>query len=262
MPNRNMLPERRVFLALVLIVSVCAICLMAALAGCSYFAPGAARPDVPDYAVAHGKMMLRIEEAGVKDPLVLQAVRAVPRHKFVPKELRDVAYLPRAVPPDPVVFAKMAELLGLKGGEKVLQVGTGSGYQAAVLSRIAGQVYSVEIMPYLASGAAQRLERLGYSNVTVRCADPAAGWEEHAPFDAIMVTHPVTKIPQALVSQLKEDGRMAVAIGGMRTAENGLWTVSKKDGGVSLHKVPEPPAPHPFTVDEEGWKSRTDGERK
>jgi protein-L-isoaspartate(D-aspartate) O-methyltransferase len=162
----------------------------------------------------------QIEARKVKDPLVLEAMRKVPRHLFVPENLRDQAYTDGPLPigqgqtiSQPYIVALMTELLDLKEGEKVLEIGTGSGYQAAVLAEIAGEVYTIEIICTLADVAEKRLKEMGYQNVTVECADGYQGWEEHAPFDGIIVTAAPDHVPQPLVDQLKVGARLVIPVG-------------------------------------------------
>jgi protein-L-isoaspartate(D-aspartate) O-methyltransferase len=163
---------------------------------------------------------LQIAAREVKDELVLDAMRKVPRHLFVPENLSGQAYSDGPLPigegqtiSQPYIVALMTELLELKGGEKVLEIGTGSGYQAAVLAEIAGEVYSIEIICSLAETAEKKLLEMGYDNVTVRCADGYQGWEEHAPFDGIMVTAAPDHIPQPLVDQLKVGAKLVIPVG-------------------------------------------------
>jgi len=177
----------------------------------------------------------QIEDRGVKDQLVLQAMRKVPRHRFVPEDFVPEAYNDYPLPighnqtiSQPYIVAFMTEQLALKGGEKVLEVGTGSGYQAAVLAEIAAEVFSIEIICELADSAEQRLKALGYKNISVRCGDGYQGWPDQAPFDAIIVTAAPEKIPKPLLDQLKPGGRMIIPVG---TLAQELVLVSKlKDG--------------------------------
>lgn len=162
----------------------------------------------------------QIEARGVKDKLVLDSMRKVPRHLFVAEGLRDVAYTDGPLPigedqtiSQPYIVALMTELLGLKGGEKVLEIGTGSGYQAAILAEIAKEVYTIEIICPLAETAKKRLKGMGYKNITVKCADGYQGWEEHAPFDGVIVTAAPDHIPQPLVDQLKIGGKLVIPVG-------------------------------------------------
>jgi protein-L-isoaspartate(D-aspartate) O-methyltransferase len=162
-----------------------------------------------------------IETRDVTDAQVLEAMRTVPRHLFVPPDFIDAAYGDHPLPigygqtiSQPYIVAWMTELLELKPGEKVLEIGTGSGYQAAVLAELDGvEVYSIEIIPELAEIAANRLEELGYTGVSIKQADGYYGWPEHAPFDAIIVTAAPDHLPAPLVEQLTEGGRLVIPIG-------------------------------------------------
>jgi len=159
---------------------------------------------------------------GHTDAPVLEAMRAVPRHEFVPAEVSGQAYADRSLPiglgqtvSQPYIVALMTHLLEVKPGDRILEIGTGSGYQAAVLARLAGEVYSVEIVEELARRAAQTLERLGYTNITARIGDGYQGWAEHAPYDGIVVTAAPDHVPPALVAQLKPGGRLVIPVGGL-----------------------------------------------
>lgn len=161
-----------------------------------------------------------LRRRGIKDLRVLEVMSRVPRHLFVPKKQRLQAYQDRSLPigdqqtiSQPYVVALMTELLKLKGNERILEVGTGSGYQAAVLSLLVKEVYTIEIIPSLAESAQERLQRLGYSNVVVKSGDGFFGWEEKGPFDGIVVTAATKKIPQPLWSQLREGGRLVMPLG-------------------------------------------------
>lgn len=178
----------------------------------------------------------QIQGRGVVDARVLDAMRTVPRHLFVPSPLRSRAYDDRPLPigngqtiSQPFIVAFMTEALGVSARHKVLEIGTGSGYQAAVLSRLAKEVYTIEIVPALARRAADTLKSLGYSNVRVREGDGYAGWPEHAPFDRIMVTAAPERIPPPLIEQLTPGGRMVIPVGG---AEQWLTVVEKTPNGV------------------------------
>jgi protein-L-isoaspartate(D-aspartate) O-methyltransferase len=174
-----------------------------------------------DFKVMREKMVeTQIKARGVKDPRVLSALLKVERHRFVPKEYLNSAYSDQPLPigegqtiSQPYIVALMTELLELKGDEKVLEVGTGSGYQAAILAELAKEVYTVEIVESLASTAKNRLLELGYQNVKVKAGDGYLGWPEAAPFDAIIVTAAPDHIPKRLLDQLKEGGRMVVPVG-------------------------------------------------
>ena len=162
----------------------------------------------------------QIEARDVHDDRTLAAMRKVARHLFVPPAVASEAYADHPLPighrqtiSQPYIVGFMTEALGLKGGETVLEVGTGSGYQAAVLGEIAAKVYSIEIVEPLALEAKERLKRLGYANVEVRAGDGYAGWPEAAPFDAIMITAAAPRIPEPLKQQLKDGGRLIVPVG-------------------------------------------------
>ncbi len=177
---------------------------------------------IPDLQTRRNLMVEeQIEARGVRDPATLSAMRAVPRHEFVPLRLRDEAYADYPLPighgqtiSQPYIVAFMTEVLRPQPGEKILEVGAGSGYQAAVLAQMGAEVYTVEIVEPLAELAGQTLERLGYESARVRHGDGYRGWPEHAPFDAIIVTCSPEKIPPDLVAQLRDGGRMIIPVGG------------------------------------------------
>ncbi len=175
----------------------------------------------------------------IRDKRVLEAMRAVPRHEFVPGEAQAQAYEDRALPighgqtiSQPYIVAFMTEKLSPRPTDRVLEIGTGSGYQAAILSRLVREVYTIEIVEPLGVSAAEVLKRLGCDNVHARIGDGCAGWPEAAPFDAIMVTCAPDKIPKALVDQLKEGGKMIIPVGPERGRQN-LYLMQKLDGKVS-----------------------------
>ena len=162
----------------------------------------------------------QIEDRGVRDPRVLAAMKTVPRHLFVPGPERDRAYDDRPLPigygqtiSQPYIVAYMTEVLQLTGRENVLEIGTGSGYQAAVLSRTASRVHTVEIVPQLSQIARDRLAGLGYDNVNIKNDDGYFGWPENGPYDAIIVTCAAGHIPPPLIKQLKNGGRMVIPVG-------------------------------------------------
>ncbi len=165
-------------------------------------------------------MVEHLAQRGVTDSLTLAALRTVPRHLFVPTQLIDSAYADRVLPigygatiSQPFVVALMTAALRLRPGERVLEIGTGSGYQADVLATLGGRVYTIEIVDSLASSSAMRLARLGYDHVQVRLGNGWQGWPEAAPFDAIIVTAAPDSIPPALLSQLGPGGRMILPLG-------------------------------------------------
>ena len=179
----------------------------------------------------------QIEKRGVKDQRVLHALRRVPRHEFVPASERSIAYEDYPLPighgqtiSQPYIVGFMTELLQLKPGDTVLEVGTGSSYQAAILAEIVKEVVSIEIIDALAKSAAKRLERLGYKNITVASGDGYFGWKERATFDAIIVTAAADHIPPPLLRQLKVGGRMAIPVGRTGWTQN-LLLVEKQEGG-------------------------------
>jgi protein-L-isoaspartate(D-aspartate) O-methyltransferase len=168
------------------------------------------------------RMMVQeqIEQRGVKDPAVLRAMRSVPRHLFVPETVREHSYADHPLPigrgqtiSQPYIVAFMTELLGPSKDLRVLEIGTGSGYQCAILAETFGEVYSIEIIPELAGTAAARLRELGYRNATVRAGDGYAGWPEKAPFDRILLTAAPPEIPQALIDQIAKGGRLLAPVG-------------------------------------------------
>jgi protein-L-isoaspartate(D-aspartate) O-methyltransferase len=162
----------------------------------------------------------QIEDRGVRDKRVLAAMRKVPRHLYVPREMEPYAYADQPLPigygqtiSQPYIVAFMTEALELKPQDRVLEIGTGSGYQAAVLAELVQDVYSIEIVEPLGREAAERLKRLGYSNIQVRIGDGYRGWPEAAPFDAIIVTAAPDHVPPALVGQLRQGGRLVLPVG-------------------------------------------------
>ncbi|MBP9945112.1 MAG: protein-L-isoaspartate(D-aspartate) O-methyltransferase [Vicinamibacteria bacterium] len=165
-------------------------------------------------------VVTQIIARGVRDARTLQAMRDVPRHLFVPPALLKQSYEDHPLPighgqtiSQPYIVAFMTEALGLKGGETVLEVGAGSGYQSAVLSRIAARVFGIEIVEPLAREARERMVALGYGNVEIRAGDGYAGWPEHAPFDAILVAAAAPRVPEPLKRQLKDGGRLILPVG-------------------------------------------------
>ncbi len=185
-------------------------------------APTPTPPATADRFNAPRQQMVaeQIRARDVRDVAVLRALETVPRHEFVPVEWLAQAYEDHPLPighgqtiSQPYIVAAMTELAQIKRGDRVLEIGTGSGYQAAILAALTDQVYSVEIIPALAESAAANLKRLGYTNVVVKNADGYNGWQEFAPFDAILVTCAPDHIPPPLIAQLKDGGRMIIPVG-------------------------------------------------
>ncbi|MDM9631723.1 protein-L-isoaspartate(D-aspartate) O-methyltransferase [Robiginitalea aurantiaca] len=185
----------------------------------------------------------QLEARDISDSSVLAVMRRIPRHEFVPEDYKDLAYNDRALPigegqtiSQPYIVAYMTQVLGVQEGEKVLEIGTGSGYQAAILSELGGEVYTIEIVEPLGMAAKRRLKALGYRNVTLRIGDGYNGWPEVAPFDAIMVTAGAETLPQPLMEQLADGGRMVIPIGphgGVRQ----LTLITRKNGKFKSEKL-------------------------
>ena len=223
---------------------------MAACLAAQALAAGAAG----DYGSARRGMLEEIRRSVVQtraatgrealSPRVMQALATVPRHEFVPPELRRRAYENRPLPighgqtiSQPYIVALMSDLLLVEAGDVVLEIGTGSGYQAAVLAAMGARVYSVEIVAPLAESAKRRLARLGYGGVEVRLGDGYHGWREHAPYDAIIVTAAPVQVPPPLVAQLAPGGRMAIPVGPRFGVQRLLLIEKAGDGRVSTRQV-------------------------
>jgi protein-L-isoaspartate(D-aspartate) O-methyltransferase len=197
-----------------------------------------------DYAAQRVEMVDRqIAARGVEDRRVLAAMATVPRHEFVPPAEAEHAYSDGPLPigfgqtiSQPYIVALMTELAQVGQGDKVLEIGTGSGYQAAVLAELSDRVYSVEIVPELARSAADQLRRVGYRSIRVRGADGYFGWERFAPFDAILVTAAPDHVPPPLIRQLKEGGRMVIPVGPPGSYQT-LWRIRKIGGKVVSENV-------------------------
>jgi protein-L-isoaspartate(D-aspartate) O-methyltransferase len=194
---------------------------------------------------------------GVRDERVLAAMRKVPRHEFLPEAIRGVAYADNALPigegqtmSQPYMVALMTELLGLTGGERVLEIGTGSGYQAAVLAELCSKVYTVERIKTIAEKARSTLDRLGYRNVAIKVYDGTYGWKEMAPFDAVMVTAGAPEIPAPLVEQLKDGGRMVIPVG-ERYGQSLQKVIKTAEGTVIQRSIPCVFVP---LIGNHGWK--------
>ncbi|MGX2029298.1 protein-L-isoaspartate(D-aspartate) O-methyltransferase [Methylocaldum gracile] len=178
------------------------------------------------------------------DAQVLAAMGKVPRHEFVSEDLRSIAYANRPLPigygqtiSQPFIVALMTDLLRVKPDDTVLEIGTGSGYQAAVLAELAERVYSIEIVPELTQMATERLKRLGYAKVETKTGDGYYGWPEHAPFDAIIVTAAPTQIPPPLVQQLKPGGRMIIPVGGQFLLQYLVLVEKSEQGKISTRQI-------------------------
>jgi len=177
-----------------------------------------------------------MESRGIRNPDILRVIRSTPRHLFVPPNVRSKAYQDRPLPigygatiSQPYIVALMTELLAPAKKHRVLEVGTGSGYQAAILGQLAAEVYTVEISPELARSAAETLRELGYANITVRQGDGYQGWPERAPFDGILATAAPPELPEALIAQLAQGGRLVAPIGPMGSQE--LMVIEKEAEG-------------------------------
>jgi len=201
------------------VAAVVAVTLLGRITACA--APGGGRQGAAGPDAARVRMVdEQIAGRGITDPAVLQAMRTVPRHEFVPPQARADAYADWPLPighgqtiSQPYVVALMTQLAAVKPGDRVLEIGTGSGYQAAILSALGAEVYTIEIVEPLARGAEAVLRRLGYGRVHVRHGDGSRGWPEAAPFDAVVVTAAPPEVPAALVAQLAPGGRLVIPVG-------------------------------------------------
>jgi protein-L-isoaspartate(D-aspartate) O-methyltransferase len=185
---------------------------------------------------------VQLKGRGISDSRVLKVMEIVPRHLFVPLSVRSLAYQDSALPigfeqtiSQPYIVALMSQLLSLTPGEKVLEVGTGSGYQAAVLSQMGADVFSIEIIPELGLKAEGVLKELGYNKIKVKTGDGYLGWPEESPFDAIIVTCAPTSIPEPLKNQLKEGGEMIIPVGEKEAQK--LYLLTKKEGKILQKKI-------------------------
>jgi protein-L-isoaspartate(D-aspartate) O-methyltransferase len=185
----------------------------------------------------------QLKSRGIEDKRVLEVMGRIPRHLFVGEEYRDKAYGDHPLPigygqtiSQPYIVALMTESLELSGNEKVLEIGTGSGYQAAVLSKIVQKVYTIEIVKELAEQAKERLRNLGYENIEVKNADGYFGWEEHSPYDAIMITCAADHIPKPLLDQLKDGGKLIVPLGSIRYYQT-LTLITKKGDDLEIKHI-------------------------
>jgi protein-L-isoaspartate(D-aspartate) O-methyltransferase len=198
---------------------------------------------VDEFAAARARMVKeQVQRRGVKAPAVLAAMERVPRHLFVPEEDRAGSYGDHPLPigsgqtiSQPYIVALMTELLGVGPGDRVLEIGTGSGYQAAVLSRVVAEVYTIEIVEPLGERARRTLADLGYGNVHVRVGDGYKGWPDKAPFDAILVTAAPPRIPEPLLAQLKPGGKMVLPVGSFH--QDLLVLTKRADGSIERREV-------------------------
>ncbi len=211
------------------------------------------------FEIARNRMVdNQIVARGIKDPRVIAAMRKVPRHLFVDEALWDQAYGDFPLPigegqtiSQPYIVALMTEALQLKGDEKVLEIGTGSGYQTAILAELARKVYSIERVPSLVERARRVLAQLGYTNVVIRLGDGTKGWPEEAPFEAIIVTAGGPKIPEPLLNQLADGGRLVIPVGDeysqdlIRVTRVGNRLVTENFGGVRFVKL----------IGDHGWRA-------
>ena len=203
---------------------------------------GGVDPAAPsDTSTARAQLLAELRREDIQDERVLMAIARVPREEFVRPQDRARAYADEALPigsgqtiSQPYMVAYMSQLLELRGGERVLEIGTGSGYQAAILAKLAHEVYSIEIDPALAASARERLARLGYENVKVRAGDGWYGWEEAAPFDAIIITAAAPRIPERLLAQLKAGGPLVMPMGD--EGGQSIIRARKQDGGLKIER--------------------------
>lgn len=211
--------------------------------GCSTTAVAQKPNQEPDWKKLRMKMVeFQIKDRGIENPAVIKALRTVPRHELVPVSYRLSAYEDRPLPigenqtiSQPYIVGLMSELLRSKPGDKILEIGTGSGYQAAVLAEMDLQVYSIEIIEPLAKQATADLKRLGYLDVEVRHGDGYQGWPEEAPFDGIIITAAPPQLPQPLVKQLKTGGRIVVPVG--RDNQDLIVYTKRSNGKVSKKRI-------------------------
>lgn len=211
------------------------------------------------YEILRGAMVKRLREHyKIRDERVLDVMNRLPRHLFVAEAIKHQAYKDNALPiasqqtiSQPFIVARMTELLELNPSSRVLEIGAGSGYQTAVLASIAGRIFAVERIPNLAEQAQQRLQKLGFQNITMACADGTNGWETYAPFDGILVAAGSPDLPQPLLKQLKTGGRLVIPIGQDQKTQN-LIRVTRTANGFQTEDF----GPCSFVplIGEHGWK--------
>jgi protein-L-isoaspartate(D-aspartate) O-methyltransferase len=234
------------------LTSICCRGIFLGLLGLVYSAPWVEAAE--DYAVSRARLVTEISQDVIDtsayigksalDERVMRVLGTVGRHRFVPPNLQASAYENRPLPigygqtiSQPYIVALMTDLLELEADDVVLEIGTGSGYQAAILSRLVSQVYSIEIVPELAKSASQLLQRLGFGNIEVKNADGYYGWQAHAPFDAIMVTAASSHIPPPLVSQLKPGGVMLIPVGSPFNVQQLTLVRKSKNGELTTRQI-------------------------
>lgn len=226
------------------IFHIVSYCIFSLLISLTLFAHNAAsEPDENEYALLRTEMIkTQIEQRGVSNPRVLDALKKVQRHRFVPKKYRSFAYNDYPLPigegqtiSQPYIVALMTEILNPDKGAKVLEIGTGSGYQAAILAELYKQVYTIEIIDTLGEQAKKLLSKLGYKNIHVKIGDGYKGWKKNSPFDAIIVTCAPSHIPQPLKDQLAEGGKMIIPVG--KAYNQKLVLLTKKEGKMKKIEV-------------------------
>jgi len=210
--------------------------------------------DAQDHAAQRARLVAEVDamysatrgETGLAamSPSVRAALGKVERHRFVPAGQQSLAYRNHPLPigsgqtiSQPYIVALSTDLVAPQPGQRVLEIGTGSGYQAAVLAEIVSKVYSIELVPSLGKEAAERLKTLGYANVEVRIGDGYAGWPEQAPFDSILVTAAAPRVPEALLAQLRPGGRLVIPVGASHEAQELLLIEKRPDGSVERRSV-------------------------
>jgi protein-L-isoaspartate(D-aspartate) O-methyltransferase len=217
-------------------------------------------PHSPSYDEARHRMVeQQIARRGIQDERMLQAMREVPRHRFVPPDLWGAAYQDHPLPighgqtiSQPYIVAYMTEMLDLTPDDRVLEIGTGSGYQSAILSRLAKQVYTIERIPELSSHAQEVLKELGYHNIHFRVGDGGYGWPEESPFDAIIVTAAAPETPPPLIAQLADGARLVIPIG--PTGYQDLVRLTRR--GERIHTEQLTPVAFVPLIGEHGWRGR------
>jgi len=201
-------------------------------------------PQVDKYVAARNNMVkIQITDRGITNAATIKALRKVPRHLFVPKEYENDAYGDYPLPigysqtiSQPYIVAYMTEIVRPAEKKKALEIGTGSGYQAAVLAEIVDTVYTIEIIPELASESSSRFKKLGYENIIGKSGDGYNGWPEHAPFDIIVVTAAANEIPKPLIDQLAENGRLVIPVGDPGTVQE-LMLLVKRNGKIEKSRL-------------------------